>query len=138
MALTKNELLEMINSTISSNGTKAITGDALNAALTALVEASQQHIYEFPEGIWAANYKNPYIFTEAEAEAFRTAWANRATTRFVARGTKDGFEFFAELAGLYDANNATYFFGAGGQSFWDNIFVDLEVSDEDGVLKSYV
>ena len=136
MALTKDELLEMINSTISSNGTKAITGDALNAALTAIVDASQQHIYEFPKGIWAANYKNPYIFTEAEA--FRTAWANRATTRFVARGTKDGYEFFAVVAGLYDTNNATYFFGAGGQSFWDNIFFDLEVLDEDGVLKSYV
>lgn len=137
MALTKDELLEMINSTISSNGTKAITGDALNAALTALVEASQP-TYEFPEGIWAANYKNPYIFTEAEAEAFRTAWANRATTRFVARGTKDGYEFFAVVAGLYVAGDSTYYFGAGGQTFWDNIFNDLAVYDVDGVLQSYV
>lgn len=35
----KNELLEMINSTITTNGSGAITGEALNLALTAIVEA---------------------------------------------------------------------------------------------------
>lgn len=39
MALSKTELLEMIESTITANGAKEITGASLNAALTAIVEA---------------------------------------------------------------------------------------------------
>lgn len=137
MTLTKDELLEMINSTISSNGTKAITGDALNAALTALAEASQP-TYEFPEGIWAASYDNKYTFTEAESAAFRKAWENRATTRFIAIGNRGGLEFRAECSGYYDAGHSEYAFGGGGgQSFWDNIMYDLYIEDNDGVLRAY-
>lgn len=39
MALSETELLEMIESTITANGAKEITGASLNAALTAIVEA---------------------------------------------------------------------------------------------------
>lgn len=36
--MTKEELVEMINSTINTNGSGAITGEALNLALQAIVE----------------------------------------------------------------------------------------------------
>ena len=39
MAMNKDELLDMIGSTITANGAKEITGASLNAALTAIVEA---------------------------------------------------------------------------------------------------
>lgn len=35
----KEELIEMVNSTITTNGDKAITGQALNLALNAIIEA---------------------------------------------------------------------------------------------------
>lgn len=39
MAMSKDELLEMVENTITSNGAKEITGASLNAALTAIIEA---------------------------------------------------------------------------------------------------
>ena len=39
MAMSKVELLEMVEQTITSNGAKEITGASLNAALTAIIEA---------------------------------------------------------------------------------------------------
>lgn len=39
MALSKAELLEMVENTITTNGAKEITGASLNAALTAIIEA---------------------------------------------------------------------------------------------------
>lgn len=39
MAMSKGELLEMVENTITSNGAKEITGASLNAALTAIIEA---------------------------------------------------------------------------------------------------
>lgn len=141
MALTKDELLEMINSTISTNGTKAITGDALNAALTAIVETMGGSTYVFPQAMWEAmeGYSNPYVFTQEEAAAFRHAWANRDIFRFFAVGTRyDGaIEFSGELAGYYDKDSLEYYFGAGGQTFWDNVMIDLCIRDNDGELIAY-
>lgn len=39
MAMSKGELLEMVENTITTNGAKEITGASLNAALTAIIEA---------------------------------------------------------------------------------------------------
>lgn len=141
MALTKEELLEMINSTITNNGAKAITGDALNAALTAIVETMGGSTYVFPQAMWEVmeGSSTPYVFTQEEAEAFRHAWANRDVFRFFAVGTRynGAVEFSGELAGCYDSGNQVYYFGAGGQSFWDNAFIDLCIEDNDGELRAY-
>lgn len=39
MAMSKDELLEMVENTITTNGAKEITGASLNAALTSIIEA---------------------------------------------------------------------------------------------------
>ena len=142
MALTKDELLEMINSTISSNGTKAITGDALNAALTAIVERMFFN-YVFPN-MWEAldTGDRYYIFTNEEAAAFRTAWANRDTTTFVAKGSGYGMpEFRCELAIMvdsYDDADIYVFSPAASQSFWDNaVYESFCVEDNGDELRAY-
>lgn len=139
MILTKDEVLDMINSTINTNGTKAITGDGLNAVLSAIVNSFDMKYY-FPKGVCDLGWtlSDTYTFTEEEATKFRNAWANRANTRFILEGKIDSiFDVSAELAGVYDENTSEYWFGAGGQSFWDNIFIDLWIEDNDGELKAY-
>lgn len=144
MALTKDELLEMINSTISSNGTKAITGDALNAALTAIVEMFSDYV--FPN-MWEAldTGERYYVFTNEEAAAFRTAWANRYTTTFVANGSYGGAEEFEckcawSLWKEYtdDGYDVYVFHPAASQGFWDNIiFTEFCVEDNGDELRAY-
>lgn len=142
MALTKDELLEMINSTISSNGTKAITGDALNAALTALVETLSA-TYEFPN-MWDTMLTDEeYIFSAEEATAFRKAWDNRDAIRFVAKlkGAFNGsYDIFCELARMTfneDGYDVYLFCPAATQNFLDNAIYDFCVEDNGDELKAY-
>lgn len=88
MALSKTELLEMIESTITANGAKEITGASLNAALTAIVEAMGTagggggNIYCVPMGVLMTTTSGPYIFTPEEAAAFTAAIDNFENTTF--------------------------------------------------------
>lgn len=81
MALSTTELLEMIESTITANGAKEITGASLNAALTAIVEAmgtgnsgggaSTEQVYtDFSDGTGlteAQKVANAAIYAKAKA-----------------------------------------------------------------------
>ena len=139
MALTKEELLEMINSTITNNGAKAITGDALNAALTAIVEMFSDYV--FPNMWEALDTGGYYVFTNEETAAFRTAWANRRTTTFVAQGSYTMPEFRCECAIMVDSsdgNDIYIFCPAASQSFWDNaVYAEFCVEDNGDELRAY-
>lgn len=78
--MTKEEILEMIDATITTNGMKEITGASLNAALTAIVEAmgtgsgggaSAEEIYsDFSDGSSLTDdmkAKNAAVYAKAKA-----------------------------------------------------------------------
>lgn len=98
MAMTKEELLEMIDSTIYENENKAITGGALNAALTAIVEAMGTgsgggggNIYILPAGVLSATSEVLYTFTSDEVTSFKAAIEKlNETTLLMSESTPDG------------------------------------------------
>lgn len=73
-ALSKDLLLEMINSDITTNGAKNISGLVLNNVLTAIVEsmgtAGGGGSYLLPSGMIGATAETPYIFDEDEKVKF--------------------------------------------------------------------
>lgn len=64
----KEELVEMINSTINTNGSGAITGEALNLALQAIVEAMGTGSGSGAERLWGTLDIEPLAFNATDEE----------------------------------------------------------------------
>lgn len=67
--MTKEELVEMINSTINTNGSGAITGEALNLALQAIVETMGTGSGSGAERLWGTlNISSEVTFNVTDEE----------------------------------------------------------------------
>lgn len=64
----KEELVEMINSTINTNGSGAITGEALNLALQAIVETMGTGSGSGAERLWGTLDMNSLAFNVTDEE----------------------------------------------------------------------
>lgn len=137
----REELKEMLDSVINSNGVKGITGDGLNAVLSAIVD-SVPAIYRFPSTMGQAISDNgSYIFTPEEREAFLKAWANKAKMRFVYEGYFEGFATDIVIdcfPAYYDEDAKGYYFMGGGSQYWlDNGFYSIFIEDNNDPLIAY-
>lgn len=135
----KEELKEMLDSVIHSNGVKGITGDGLNAVLSAIID-SVPVIYKFPEGIQGD--AESYIFSPEETAEFRAAWANRENVKFVLRNNLTSSlqtDTVIELpVHFYIEGDTMYQFYPGGSiGFADNGFYEFIVEDNGDFLTAY-
>ena len=110
----KEELIEMINSTINTNGSGTITGEALNLALNAIVETMGTGtgggaVWEKISGtVDCTNLESITVTTTEEDKAANVALIERSK-----QNMKNGIPVMAYIVGYNEEQNA-YICPSGG------------------------